>query len=434
MIHNIRVLIVQDENNVEHDSTQPRALDEALLPHRGKDFGDAAATPGANLLALVTSLANTTLGAGIVAIPYFFSQCGILLGIVILVAIGLVSAFASILLVEAAERSSSWTYMELATAAYDKRGLVCVQSTILALTLGVMSAFFVELGEVAEELLSEGQHWWGTASVIKFVLGAVVLLPLGLQKSLASLAKFSLIVVASIIYLVAIVSFLGGYSKDEGSHNTDDVKMVSVGSKFFTALPIIVLSFGNQVNVQQVVTEMRQPTASRIRTLIVSTNLLVSAMYLVIGITGYSRFGSDTKDNIISNYHGFSGVNSGLFSIARVGILLIVLFSYPMLLQPCRTCLNSVLGIEQPSYAVFAGETTAIIGCTWLVSIFVPALGTIMGYTGAVAGTLLGFIYPAVFHLKLVPERKGPAGVLLLVGMMFAVVCFGAQVAIDAGA
>ena len=433
MIQHIRQLIIQDASNVEHENTQLRALDESLLPHNNKDSGNAAATSGASLLSSVASLANTTLGAGIVAIPYFFSQCGILLGIAILVSIGLVSAYASILLVEAAERSSSWTYMDLATAAYDKRGLICAQSTILALTLGVLSAFFVELGEVAEELLSEDQKWWGTAPVIKLALGVVVLIPLGLQKSLAGLANFSLIVVASIVYLVAIVCFLGGYNKDDDS-NSSDVKMVSIGSKFFTALPIIVLSFGNQVNVQQVVTEMRQPTASRIRTLIVSTNLLVSAMYLVIGITGYYRFGSDTKDNIISNYHGFSGTNASLFSVARVGILLIVLFSYPMLLHPCRTCLNSVLGIEQPSYAVFAGETIVIIGFTWFVSIVVPALGTIMGYTGAIAGTLLGFIYPAAFHLKLVPEHKGPAGVILMTGIMFAIACFGAQVAIDAGA
>jgi len=433
MTLNVREL-VEDEETTGREQSQPRALDEALLPNSSKDFETVPASEGASLLASVTSLANTTLGAGIVAVPYFFSQCGILLGIVILITIGLVSAFANILLIEASERSNRWSYIDLATEAYAKRGMTCVQSAILALTLGVLSAFFVELGEVAEDLLSESEHWWGTAPVIKLAIGASVLLPLGLQNSLASLSNFSLLVVALIIYLAAIVCFLGGYKNDDDARNADSVKMVAVGSHFFTALPIILMSFGNQVNVQQVVMEMERPTASRIRFLIISTNLLVSSLYLIIGIAGYSRFGNATKDDIILNYHGFSGANEGIFSVARVGIVFIVVFSYPMLLHPCRACLNSILGIEQPTYVVYVGETIGIIGFTWLISIVVPVLGTIVGYTGAIAGTLLGFIFPAAFYMRLVPERKGPARGLFLLGILFAAICFTAQVAVDAGA
>eukprot|EP00621_Florenciella_sp_RCC1693_P005170 CAMPEP_0182539174 /NCGR_PEP_ID=MMETSP1323-20130603/24917_1 /TAXON_ID=236787 /ORGANISM="Florenciella parvula, Strain RCC1693" /LENGTH=67 /DNA_ID=CAMNT_0024749707 /DNA_START=13 /DNA_END=216 /DNA_ORIENTATION=- len=67
-----------------------------------------------------------------------------------------------------------------------------------------------------------------------------------------------------------------------------------------------------------------------------------------------------------------------------------------------------------------------------------------MGFTGAVMGTLLGFIFPAAFYLKrfeadvdhLHFPRAGRwiAASMLGVGCVFMVVCVSAQVASMAGA
>ena len=62
-----------------------------------------------------------------------------------------------------------------------------------------------------------------------------------------------------------------------------------------------------------------------------------------------------------------------------------------------------------------------------------PSLSVIMGFTGAIMGTLLGFVYPAAFYLRLVDDRdrartRRAAWALLVLGVVFGVVCFAAQI------
>ena len=122
----------------ERESSTKVSIDEALA-------ADADVTPTTSLALSMFNLANTTLGAGIVSIPFFFSQCGLVLGTALLLAIAWLSAIATMLQVEAAEATGKWSYMDLAFAAYGIRGVVSLQVTILCLTLGVLSAFFVQV-------------------------------------------------------------------------------------------------------------------------------------------------------------------------------------------------------------------------------------------------------------------------------------------------
>ena len=267
-----------------------------------------------------------------------------------------------------------------------------------------------------------------------------------MQRDLSSLSRVSAVVVLAIAYLVLVVALVGGGDgdDDEGKEydgaSRGDVRNAFLGPNFFEALPIIVLAFGNQVNVHEVVRGLERPTPARVKTLIYGTNALVGLFYLVIGVGGYSRFGGLTEDNILSNYHGLSGRDEDLLAAARCGIVIVVLFSYPMLLVPCRSCLHAVLqsalrrsslAAALPSRAWFAAETLSIVALTFLVSAVVPVLGEIMGYTGAIAGTLLGFTFPALYHSRLCPRGRTASKAMVVLGVAFGLVCFGAQISSD---
>ena len=81
-------------------------------------------------------------------------------------------------------------------------------------------------------------------------------------------------------------------------------------------------------------------------------------------------------------------------------------------------------------------QTVAIMGFAFLVAWVVPTLGTIMGFTGAVMGTLSGFIFPAHWYLMLDdgtgpdthPRTRAAAWATLVFGVVIGVVCFAAQV------
>jgi|MDSY01.1.fsa_nt_gb amino acid permease len=103
------------------------------LNHKGSN--NTASAGGASLLASIFNLSNTTLGAGIVSIPFFFSQCGVVLGAAILILVGGLSALASFLLVASAELSGEWSYISVASAAYGRTGRTTVMAAILLLTV-----------------------------------------------------------------------------------------------------------------------------------------------------------------------------------------------------------------------------------------------------------------------------------------------------------
>jgi len=100
-------------------------------------------------------------------------------------------------------------------------------------------------------------------------------------------------------------------------------------------------------------------------------------------------------------------------SSGSIGILLCMVLSFPLLLFPCRNCFHVILrAIMQskwcPAYVrglnpnvYFITETLLIVGGAFGMSVVVPNLVTVFGLTGAITGSLLVYILPAVFFLKL---------------------------------
>lgn len=410
-----------------------------------------------SIKASIFNLGNTTLGAGIVSIPFVFAQCGLLLACAIMVLFALLSAYASWLLFKASEATGSWSFMSLARSTYGEGGVISVQVVILCLTIGVLSAMFVQLGEtgsdVLQTLVDEDYSWWRFDQIaVKAILAVCPLaIPFALTRSLAALASISLFVLVAIVYLVLVVCAID--SNGDDADDTDDaLQMVTFGPSFFSAVSIAVLAFGNQLNVQQVVTEMAQPTPPRVKQLVISCNAVVATLYFAIGIAGYARFRGNTMDNIMSNYTSLAGVDFAVFSIARIGVVAIVVCSYPMLLFPSRSCFHSVvIGLQAalkgassssptdapidntspppPPAWLHITEGVGIVAFTFFISVVAPSIGTIMGLTGAIAGNLLGFVLPGIFFMKACPESpKAMPMALTVLGSVFGVVCVVAQI------
>ena len=113
------------------------------------DDDDSDSGGGSTSLVLsVFNLTNTALGAGVLSLPYFFASTGIVAGLFVLVAVGLMSALSLHLLVKANPLAGANSYLEVAAAAYGKRGVRCVQFSTLLLTFGAIPVYFVIVGSL----------------------------------------------------------------------------------------------------------------------------------------------------------------------------------------------------------------------------------------------------------------------------------------------
>lgn len=183
----------------------------------------------ASLGASIFNLCNTTVGAGIVSIPYFFAQSGVVLGTALMILVAAASTMANYLMIAASERCGEESFIAIARAAYGPRGLITVQVSILLLTAGIMSAFYVQMGATGnvllDTLLPSSYHsaWWTEDQIVKLVL-TVPLLPLALMRNLSALSNVSLLVLVAIGYLVVVVVALGSgkCGDDDDADDCDD--------------------------------------------------------------------------------------------------------------------------------------------------------------------------------------------------------------------
>lgn len=178
--------------------------------------------------------------------------------------------------------------------------------------------------------------------------------------------------------------------------------------------------------------------ASPARTTAVVTASIGSAcsIYILVAITGYLSFGDKVLGNIVAQY-----MPSVASTIGRAAIVVLVMFSYPLQVHPCRASLDAVtkwrpatrknteftpaassrgsptrsslLGggaakvpihrpkPEEMSELRFAVLTTLIIILSYIVAMTVSSLDKVLAYVGSTGSTAISFILPGLFYYKI---------------------------------
>ena len=153
------------------------------------------------------NLGNSIIGVSILAMPYCFSQCGIILSIVLILLSGLLSRLSCHLLLKSAVLSRRRNFELLAYHTVGPTGKFVVEVGVLGFLIGTCVAFFVVVGDLGPALfaqlfgLSNGQSPQLRAFIMTF-LGMFVALPLCLLRRLDSLTSFSALSLGLYTFLV----------------------------------------------------------------------------------------------------------------------------------------------------------------------------------------------------------------------------------------
>ena len=147
------------------------------------------------------------------------------------------------------------------------------------------------------------------------------------------------------------------------------------------------------------------------------------ALYILTGITGYLSYGDNIKGNIVSMYP------TTVFStIGRLAIVILVMFSYPLQIHPCRASINACLAwrprrsnpsenspsrtllntpkpVGKPTAEMgdmrFAILTTILIVLSFITAMTVSSLEKVLAYVGSTGSTTISFILPGLFYYKI---------------------------------
>lgn len=148
------------------------------------------------------------------------------------------------------------------------------------------------------------------------------------------------------------------------------------------------------------------------------------SLYILTGITGYLSYGDNIKGNIVSMYP-----TAAASTIGRLAIVILVMFSYPLQIHPCRasidacmkwrprrrnrnesspsrnTLLNQAKANGKPNPEMgdvrFAVITTILIILSFITAMTVSSLEKVLAYVGSTGSTTISFILPGLFYYKI---------------------------------
>ncbi|KAL1296723.1 hypothetical protein AAFC00_000194 [Neodothiora populina] len=400
-------------------------------PRKGKDGGYVGT---ASFASSVINLVNTIVGAGVLAMPSALSNMGVTLGVLVIVWSGLTSGFGLYLQTRCAkylDRGSA-SFFALSQITYPNAA-VFFDAAIAIKCFGVGISYLIIIGDLmpgvvrgftdsppAEYLVD--RHFWVTVFML-------VVIPLSFLRRLDSLKYTSVIALISIGYLVVLVVY--HFAKGDTLAERGAVHLVQWKGIVPTlaSFPVIVFAYTCHQNMFSILNEISDNSHFQTTSVVMTSIGSAGSIYLLVAITGYLSFGDHVAGNIVAQY-----IPSVASTIGKAAIVVLVMFSYPLQVHPCRASVDAVLkwrpsssrrsnqnnASGSPSRASllsqspatqatrgemgetrFAAITTAIIILSYIVAMTVSSLEMVLAYVGSTGSTAISFILPGLFYYKI---------------------------------
>ncbi|PFX19763.1 putative sodium-coupled neutral amino acid transporter 10 isoform X2 [Stylophora pistillata] len=380
---------------------------------------------------VIFNLINCIIGVSVLAMPFCFQECGILLCGVAIASSCLLTKKSCGLLLNTGQVARRRNYEGLALVTYGAPGKFAVEASIIGLLLGTLIAFNVIIGDLVPSIfqnLSGVQVSWTMRAVLMTLLAFGVGLPLSLMRNLQSLASFSsaALLFYGFFVLQAFLSALpkileGSWLKDLNYWRPE---------KLLHYLPIFALAFTCQTQLFALYETLPEPSVKKMEGVVNTGINIVACVYFLVGFFGYVSFYSvGVKGDMLTNYG-----NTFISQIIKLGFVMSVIVSFPLMVYPLRASLHSLIFQQSgssenlPGGANFIPQdrftylTLAIISSTLLLGILFPQIEFVLALTGATMGTLIAFVFPSTMFLHVVTEKTSARFVAKLVfglGLIF---------------
>lgn len=408
----------------------------------GKGSSDLA-KPLCSLPRSTVNLVKTLVGAGMLSLPYGVAVFSDDVGVGVAYSVGLcilsggLSAYTFWLigrLCQATGRdtlpsafaavfgdSMAWVP---AAAAISQTGLLTLMCSI------IIADLCFSLGSVAG---LDRFSWFQRDSSLCMVTLAV-LFPLCMLRSLKALAPFSALGVLGLVYTALFVVYReqdGSYA-EEGAFFSSAPVPSSFGEKgthlqaSFVLIAQLATSYVAHFSAPLFRRELERPTVERFGVLVASGFAGACVIMIAVMSFGFLTFGGGCQGLILDNY----ATRDDFAVLARGGILLGIICSYPILLGCCRDDIVEMYWKE--ALQTHRDRVTwALIVASTVCAMFVHNLGIVAALTGAIAGNVLCFIIPSGMFVRLhgihSKESYVNAGLICL-GFVLLFACVGVTV------
>ncbi|KAL6473689.1 hypothetical protein MHYP_G00172500 [Metynnis hypsauchen] len=190
-------------------------------------------------------------------------------------------------------------------------------------------------------------------------------------------------------------------------------------------VPILAFAFVCHPEVLPIYSELKDRSRRKMQNVSNISILAMLVMYMLSALFGYLTFYENVEAELL---HTFTKVYKfdTMLLLVRLAVLTAVTLTVPIVLFPIRSSIVTLLFSGQEfSWIRHILIALAILIFNNLLVIFVPTIRDIFGFIGSSAATMLIFILPAAFYLRLVKSipfrstQKISALIFLVVGIIF---------------
>lgn len=341
-------------------------------------------TGGASVASGLFNMSNTILGAGMLGLPHAFSECGLGVGLVLLLVFACLSVLGLHLLSSAADIAGRpASFYGVAEKALPGSGML-IDAAIAIKCFGVATSYLIIVGDA----LPQAVQPFGASGVLLdrrlwTVGAAAAVAPLAFLRKIDALRHTSLVALVCIGFVTLLIVLFalragpafdpcGGGADSEliGGGGSSGVAVGGMAAEAITAddgltmtatspchgavrlqttaiatvhaLPTFVFAFTCHQNIVSVTNEMARPSPRRALSVIGGAVGLALLQYLVIACAAYLTYGETVSGDVLQSYPA-----SPVVSTARLAIATVVALSYPLQAHPCRSCIVSLVSAVQ---------------------------------------------------------------------------------------
>lgn len=366
------------------------------------------------------NLLKTMLGSGILSFPHLFSTYGVLPTGCLTFMCAFFSTIGLYILAVCSQKIGRNCNLSLLATECAPHMCIFIDIAVFIKCMGAAVSYLIIVRQLLPQILSravEGTH----DSRILLLAFVLCFGPLSYFNKLSKLRYTSLCGLIGMLLTIVATVFRYQYMSTSPENKSRILMHYSV--KWPQGLGKFVFAFTCHMNFFTVYNEMEDNTVTSMRVLIVRVVLIALVSYIVFGYLNSALYGDGVHDNVLENYP-----NDNLALIVKSAYVLIMAFSYPLQINPCRLYLMSALNIadkkKRTQQTCSMVITTLIIVATTYIACGEMKLGMVYTIVGSTSSTLLCLILPGIFYLNIDIEKNTLLMLFSYIAFLFGTLVF----------
>jgi len=379
--------------------------------------------PGSERTCVLTLVA-TALGSGVLALPFAFSQVGVVVGMLVLVLATCLSCMSLIILMVASRYTEAPSFAALLTLASGSKmmgllldGCLVIYGCATILALLIFEGDFVPAILVGCGLPSPGR-------ITSILFTAACAWPLVLPSEVSALRYVAAFSPFAILFVAAtvVIHVLVQYAERDPANGEVEL-WIFKPVQALQAMAIFVFSVMCHANAVPVVHLLDRPSVSRIVKVATYSNLCCLGLYLFIGVGGYLSFQAAVKGDFLLNYP----VDSTSILCCRVMMAVVCYVGIPMNSSNCVQAVQKLFmavirrdpePVVERRPLLFAVLATLILALATAGAAVLTDVAKVISIVGGSLTTLQMFWLPALIYRKVLYPTQPPVFRRVVMGTM----------------